>query len=146
MNGALRLIEPKSETSRRTLPIGKTCAEARRHQMAQQKRERLVAGAKWAGDELGLVFTTAYGRGTDGPEATRALQSALKAAGLPKIRFHDLRHSFASLLLTEKKPPRVVMELLGHSTIAITMNLYGHVLEPQMVDAAESLDDIFARK
>jgi integrase len=65
---------------------------------------------------------------------------ALQAAELPRIRFHDLRHSAASILLAEGTPMRVVMELLGHSTITLTANTYSHVMPAALREAADAME------
>lgn len=73
----------------------------------------------------------------------RAYKALLRKAGLPTtLRFHDLRHSAASLLIAQGVHPRAIMELLGHSSITVTMNVYGHVLPAMMRDAADKMDAI----
>ena len=67
-----------------------------------------------------------------------------QASGLPRIRFHSLRHTAASLLLAQGTHPRVVMEMLGHSTIALTMNTYSHVIPALERDAAERMNAILS--
>jgi integrase len=76
---------------------------------------------------------------------TRRFQRLLARAGLPRQRFHDLRHACATLLLAEGVHPRVVMDTLGHSQIALTMNTYSHVIPALQRDAADRMDDILAR-
>jgi len=71
---------------------------------------------------------------------TRALESVLKRAGLPPIRFHDLRHSHATMLLTAGENPRVVQERLGHSQISLTLQTYSHVLPDLQTEAGERLN------
>jgi len=71
---------------------------------------------------------------------TRRFQALLAAAGLPRQRFHDLRHAYASLLLAQGVAPRVVMETLGHSQISLTLNTYGHVIPALGRAAAEQMD------
>ncbi len=68
----------------------------------------------------------------------------LERAGLPRVRFHDLRHSCASLLLAEGVHPKVVQEMLGHSTISVTMDTYSHTLPSMGAEAAERLDALLA--
>lgn len=68
----------------------------------------------------------------------------LLAAGLPRLRFHDLRHSCATLLLVQGVPARVIMEILGHSSIALTMNTYSHVLPSLKRDAADAMDRVLS--
>jgi integrase len=76
----------------------------------------------------------------DATNVTKRLQRRLAAVGLPRMRFHDLRHGAASLLLAQGVAPRVVMEILGHSTIALTMNTYSHVIPELQRDAADRMD------
>ena len=80
----------------------------------------------------------------DGPTVTHRFQNLLKSAGLPRMRFHDLRHTCATLLLAQGVHPRVVMEILGHSQIAITMNLYSHVIPAMQEEVATRLDEILS--
>lgn len=81
-----------------------------------------------------------YYRSREGTNVTKRFQRLLAAADLPKMRFHDLRHTSASLLLALGVHPRVVMERLGHSQIALTMNTYSHVMPALDRDAADQLD------
>ena len=72
----------------------------------------------------------------------RDFERILKEAELPSIRFHDLRHSTAALLLAQGVNPRAIMELLGHSRIGVTMDTYAHVMPAMMQDLAEKMDAI----
>ncbi|HEX9035986.1 MAG TPA: tyrosine-type recombinase/integrase [Ktedonobacterales bacterium] len=81
-----------------------------------------------------------FGRPLDGKDLLRRFRSLLETAGLPRIRFHDLRHTAATLMLLERIPAKVVSEMLGHSTIAITLNLYSHVLPEMQQEATSALD------
>jgi integrase len=80
----------------------------------------------------------------DGPTVTHRFQSLLKKVALPRMRFHDLRHTCATLLLAQGVHPRIVMEILGHSQISITMNLYSHVIPAMQQEVAARLDAILA--
>ena len=71
--------------------------------------------------------------------------SLLKDAGLPHMRFHDLRHSSATILLSLGVSASVVQELLGHSHISMTLGVYGHVLSSMQQEAVEKLDDLYGR-
>jgi len=97
-----------------------------------------LAGADWK--EYGLVFTTRTGKPLDGVNVTRDFKRLLKWGKLPTRRFHDLRHTTASLLLFQKVHPRVVMDLLGHSEIRVTMDLYSHVAPVLQREAADEMD------
>jgi integrase len=91
---------------------------------------------------LDLVFTRPDGGPLDGTVVTHQFHRLLDRAGLQQRRFHDLRHSCATLLLAQGVSPRVVMEILGHSQIALTMNTYTHVLPELKRDAAERMDRV----
>jgi integrase len=138
------LVEPKTVRSRRTIALPSVAVNVLRTHRARQMEERLMAGALWE-DDWGLVFTTATGRPLHGTNVTRTFQQLLAKSGLRHQRFHDLRHSCASLLLAQGVHPRVVMETLGHSQIALTMNTYSHVLPPLQREAAVRMDEVLAR-
>src|SRR5262245_61692941 len=89
--------------------------------------ERLRAGSGWLGNEWGLVFTKTDGRPLYGPNVTDMFQRAPTRAGLPQQRYHDLRHAAATFMLASGVPLRVAQEVLGHSTITVTADIYGHV-------------------
>ena len=81
----------------------------------------------------------------DPRNVTREFHALLRAAGLPAVRFHDLRHTAATLLLAQGVDPRTIMETLGHSQISLTLNTYSHVLPTMQEDAAAKLDAILTR-
>ncbi len=90
-----------------------------------------------------FVFTTANATPIEPRNAVRSFKAVLRRAGLPKvIRFHDLRHSYASYLVRLGVHPRVVMEAMGHSQIALTMNTYSHVTSEQQREAANKVDGL----
>ncbi|MGD0946780.1 MAG: site-specific integrase [Candidatus Binatia bacterium] len=137
-----RLTEPKSDRSRRTLPLPEFAVKALRSHRARQLEARLLAGSRW--QETGHVFTTSIGTPMDASRVSKQFRRALAKAGLPHKRFHDLRHTAASLLLAQGVHPRVVMEILGHSQISVTMNTYSHVMPTLLRDAADKMDAILA--
>ncbi len=105
--------------------------------------EQLQAGAAW--QDIDLVFTSRLGGPIEKQNLSRrSFQPLLAAAGLPKIRFHDLRHSAATLLLTQGIHPKIVQERLGHANISVTVDIYSHVLPTLQQDAADRLDRFFA--
>jgi integrase len=138
--GEYVLLEPKTAKSRRTAILPEAAQAALREQRLRQVEQRLAIGPEW-GDEWGLVFTTPFGRPWHGPTVTRQFQAALKAAGLPRTRFHDLRHGAATLYLAQGVPLRVVQEILGHATISVTADVYGHLVPELQKDAADRMDD-----
>jgi integrase len=109
----------------------------------RQLEERLAAGGTW--EETGLVFTSPIGTALDSRNVTREFHVLLEAAGLPSIRFHDLRHTAATLLLAQGVDPRTIMETLGHSQISLTLNTYSHVLLALQADAAVKMNAILTR-
>ena len=96
-----------------------------------------IAGL-WA--DHGLVFPSAIGTPMSGGNLNRSFKTLLKRAGLPAVRFHDLRHTCATLLLRQGVNPKFVQELLGHADISLTLNTYSHIL-PDMGDAAAGAMD-----
>ena len=138
VNGRFEFVEPKSARSRRTVALPKSAAEALEHHEWRQGQERRAAGRRWENHDL--VFASALGRPLDGTNMTHRFQKLLADAKLPRRRFHDLRHSCATLLLAQGVPARVVMEILGHSQISVTMNTYSHVLPEVQREAADRMD------
>ena len=129
--------EPKSRTSRRTIPLPRVCVEqltAHRHRQLFERR-----GADgW--EENDLVFCTPGGTPLDRTEVSRRFSKLQEQAGVAHHRLYDCRHTAASFLLAQGVAPRVVMEVLGHSSFALTMDTYTHVLPTLMRDAAEAMD------
>jgi integrase len=136
-NGKLELAETKTKRSRRPLPLLDFVAKTLKAHHTHQLRDRLAAGPAW--DERGFVFATRTGTPIDPANLLDDFRRILRKAGLPKIRFHDLRHSAASLLLGLNVHPRIVMELLGHSQISLTMDTYSHVVPDALRDAVGKL-------
>jgi len=140
VDGKLQLVDPKTTKSRRTVALPEVAVIALRGHRVRQLEERLLAGTRWR--DNGLVFATTIGTPLDGRNVTRHFQQVLTNAGLPRQRFHDLRHTCASLLLVQGVHPRVVMETLGHSQIKLTMDTYSHVIPELQREAAGRIDQI----
>lgn len=133
-------VEPKTKRSRRTLPLPAPVVSALREHRTRQLEERLKVGAAWEGAAwLDLVFTDEFGRPLGSDHVLRRFRALLALAGLPAMRYHDLRHGAASLMAAQGVPARVAMELLGHSQISTTMNIYAHVAPELQRDAAERM-------
>jgi integrase len=111
---------------------------------AKQDEERRLAGSRWR--ETGFVFTTTIGTPIDARSVIRRFHSILKTTGLPRLRFHDLRHSAATLLLAQGVSPRYISDLLGHSQVSFTMQTYAHVLPHIQRDVADKMDEILNPK
>lgn len=142
MDGQLQLVPTKTAKSRRTVPMPNVVIDALRRHKVRQLEERLSAGEMWT--DAGLVFTTMIGTPIDARNVVRHFHETLELAGLPRIRFHDLRHTAASLLLVQGVEPRVIMETLGHSQISLTMNTYSHVMPAMQQVAADRIDELFS--
>lgn len=139
----LLTVAPKTERSARTIQLTQMAVEAlNRHRQTQidELREGIDTGRVMTG----RVFTNEKGDPVENGTVLRQFQRLVKDAGLPRMRLHDLRHSCATLLLTKGIHPRVVMELLGHSTIAMTMNVYSHVVPAIAREAADAMDSVFS--
>ncbi len=122
----LAIRQGKTESSIRTLPLSPALvADMKRHKTRQQ-RENLFLGVHWRGN--GHVFTSEVGTPLSARNLIRHFKNLLKKAGLPSAtRFHDLRHTAASLMLNQGIDVKTVSTILGHSTIATTANIYGHI-------------------
>jgi integrase len=142
VDGKLAFVPVKTARSRRRLPIPPRLVEILRRHRAAQAAERAGLGEAWT--ETGLVFTSSVGTPLEPRNVNRRFDKLRKDAGLPWLRLHDLRHAFASMLFAEGVPARTVMELLGHSTIQLTMNTYTHVMPETQRDAVTRLDRLFA--
>jgi integrase len=135
---AVQVVEPKSSRSRRTIALPTVAVTALRAHRVRQLEMRLAAGRHW--QDGGFVFTSGIGTPLDPRNVTRQFKALLKAADVPEIRLHDLRHSCATLLLAQGVNPRVVMETLGHSQASLTLNTYSHVLPALQHEAAAKID------
>jgi integrase len=136
--GTWELGQPKTGSSRRSIALPASCIAALRRHKVRQNAERLRLGAAW--QDRGFVFTNASG----GPLHVNSLMDRfarlVACAGVPRIRFHDLRHTCATLLLAEGVHPKIVQERLGHSDISMTLNRYSHVTPGMQRQAADILD------
>jgi len=133
----LVFTEPKTDRSRRTIAVPAPLIEALRRQRVAQNEERLVAGTEW--DDWDLVFAQPNGRPLDKHSDYEAWIKLLNRAKVRHIRLHDGRHTAATLLLTAGVHPRVVMELLGHSQMRTTTDIYSHVMPALAQEAADRM-------
>ncbi len=125
-----KFYEPKSNTSRRSIDIGSTV-------MAEIRKWRLACPP----NELGLVFPNENGKPIDCNNMIKyQFQPALRRAGLRKIRFHDLRHTYATLFINQGEHPKYIQTQMGHSSIKVTMDTYGHLMESVNSEAAKRLE------
>lgn len=142
MGAGFSFNPPKTAKSRRSIKVPKLALQTLRRHRVVQLEKRMKAGDLWKDHDL--VFTTGVGTPISRADLiTRSFKPLLRRAGLPDIRFHDLRHTCATLLLGKGVHVKLVQELLGHSTIAITLDTYSHVL-PGMGDSlADTMDEAF---
>jgi len=117
--------DPKTAYSRRTVPIPAECLAALKRHKARQAEEKLMLGQAY--EDHGLVFCRPAGIPLDPREFTRHFHTLLRQAGVPPIRLHDARHTFATLMLELGESPKTVQTMLGHSSVAITLDIYSHV-------------------
>jgi integrase len=143
VGGSWSLSAPKTPKSRRRIALSMTAREALKRQRRLQAEARLRAGPAWT--DHGLVFTDEFGEPLTGSRITeRRLRPLLRREGLPPIRFHDLRHTAATLMLTAGVNPKVVSEMLGHTSVAITLDRYSHVMPTMQAEAVRRLDGVLS--
>ncbi|MFF7388916.1 tyrosine recombinase XerC [Streptomyces scabiei] len=127
VGGELLIVAPKTQRSARRVALPSECVTALRAQRAQQIADRKAAGNNWKGTGHGLVFTTRNGTPIEPRNLNRSFEALSIRAGVRKVRFHDLRHTCASLLHEQGADARMIMEVLGHSSIRVTMDIYTFV-------------------
>ena len=132
--------ETKTRRGRRQINLTPRTVHALKAHRKRQLEERMRLAEIYK--DRGLVFSTSVGTPVN-PEnlVNRSFKPLLKKAGLPEIRFHNLRHTCATLLLSRGVHPKLVQELLGHATIAMTLDTYSHYLPSMGDQAAEAMGD-----
>lgn len=136
----LVISEPKTARSRRTVPLSPAVVTMLRKHKVAQAEDRLRAGDQW--QDSGLVFTTEFGGPVDPRNLLRVLEVAAAAAGVDKVGVHTLRHSAAVAWLESGVHIKAVADLLGHSSIAITGDIYGHTSDDTARSAVAGLSDV----
>jgi len=144
-HGVPTLVEPKSRSSRRALTLPAVALEALRAHRKRWVDEKLRIGDRWL-NEWDLVFTGPMGEPLNPKTVWKDYRDVLKSADLPLIRYHDLRHSCASLLLLHGVPARMVQEILGHSSINLTLGTYSHVLPGLREQATAAMDAVLGAR
>ncbi len=139
--GGYEEAEPKTEKSRRAVALPDFVVDALRKHRERQEEVKQKAGEYW--QEYDYVFCTSLGTHIHpGHDILEEFKKLLKKAGLPDIRFHDLRHSAATMLLGMGVHPKIVQERLGHHDIGTTMNIYSHVLPSMQEGAIKQLNSL----
>jgi integrase len=134
---------PKTASGRRSVALQASAVEALRRHRTHQLEHRLAVGAFY--QDQGYVFTTLDGRPLHINSLVARFDKLTKAAAVPRIRFHDLRHTAATLMLANGEHPKQVQERLGHSSIAITLDRYSHVTENMQRQAADRLEALLEK-
>lgn len=137
----LVLAPPKTRRSRRTIYPDLDTLRVLKSHRASQLAERMAAGPLW--ENASTIFTTGMGRMLDPGNVRETFGRRLKAAGLPDVRIHDLRHTAATYLFTQGKHPSEVQALLGHSTVTLTLDTYTHVLPQQSKETTACMSEFF---
>jgi integrase len=137
VNGRLTITEPKTDRARRTIPLSPAVVAMLRRHRTEQKAQRLRAGNQWIDNRL--VFTTELGAPVDPRNLLRVIEAAAKTAGIEGVGIHTLRHSAAVRWLERGVHIKAVADLLGHSSIAITGDVYGHTSDDTARTAVDGL-------
>lgn len=138
--GVASYLPPKTDSSRRQIALSDEMAATLLEQRRWQRAQRLRVGPAWQGEQYDAVFSDELGEPLRLVRLRLAFKRALRAAGIPTtVRFHDLRHTCATLLLQQRVHPKVVSELLGHANISMTLNIYSHVLPDMQDEAARAI-------
>ena len=136
----LALGEPKTKKSRRTVHLTPRAVEALKRHRAKQAEKKLKTGGLY--QDQGLVFAGEIGNLINPSNLRqRSFAPLLEHAGLPRITFHDLRHTCASLLFQKNVHPKFVQELLGHASVAVTLDTYSHMLPGMGGEAADAMGE-----
>jgi integrase len=129
--------EPKTKQGKRSVPLPAQTVAALRAHRKEQMRERLMAGPGW--QDHGLVFCEPDGQPIHPDRFRKRFEHRVQRSGLPPIRFHDLRHTYATLALQAGVHAKVVSEILGHASIGITLDTYSHAVPGLQESAAETV-------
>ena len=130
----------KSAGGRRSIALPPSCVGALRKHRAAQNAERMRLGPAW--EDRGFVFTNGLGAPVHIIALMGRFDKLVKAAGVPRIRFHEMRHTCATLLMAQGTHPKIVQERLGHSDVSMTPNRYSHVTPTMQRQAADALDQM----
>jgi integrase len=140
----LEFSQPKTKKSRRSVSLDPATVVGLRAHRAQSLEERLAMGAGWHGSDL--VFTWPDGKPIHPDVVSRTFDRLSRRAGLPRIRFHDIRHSYATAALSPGLPAKVVSSRLGHSSISVTSDIYTHVMPEHDEEAAARVADLILQQ
>ncbi len=137
-----RFVDPKTRAGFRTILLSLGLLDTLKRHKQSQAHETSCAGKRWQDHDL--ICPTSVGTPPTPSNLRKDFNRVLERAGVPRIRFHDLRHTAASLMLNGGIPPIVVSKILGHAQPSITLDIYGHVYAQMQMGAAEVMDDLVA--
>lgn len=137
------LLEPKNETSKRIIPISAQLIAILKQHKAKQEEYREEA-IDYYNCKLDLVFANHLGNFMSEREVLRVFYSVLDKYGIPRVRFHDLRHTYASLLMESDTDSKVIQELLGHSSISTTLDIYTHLKIEKKRTSVDKMAELFS--
>ena len=141
-NGEIIFKAPKTARSRRMVSLSPSAVSVLREHRINQEGQRILLGIFW--DKDGLVFCDVFGKPCLPGTISHAWVKLANKVGLEGIRFHDARHTHASLMLKQGVHPKIVQERLGHATISTTLDLYSHVAPGLQQAAAEGFDKLLS--
>jgi len=134
------LVPTKTKSGRRAIMVGPSALALLKEHLEKQELQKALAGDRW--QEHGMIFTTSIGTYIDQTKVSRAFKQILRQAGLPDIRFHDLRHTSISILLENGTPVNTVQSRAGHSKASVTTDIYGHAMARSQQQAARMIEEI----
>jgi len=134
------LMPPKTKAGRRRIKLGRAMMGQLEKHRRGQELAKAFAGARW--QENDLIFPTTVGTPLDHKRVTKEFKDLLKKAGLPNIRFHDLRHTSISIQLEMGTPLNTVQHRSGHSRPSVTADVYAHVMQGSQNEAAEKIEEL----
>jgi integrase len=140
VRGKMVLSQPKSRAGKRVIPLQAAVVAALRDHKVRQNERRLVLGAAW--EDHDLVFAAASGRPINPSNLRRDFMTLAKRAGVPVIRIHDQRHTYATLGLSTGASLKALSESMGHAQTSITINTYAHALPHQRREVADKVADV----
>ncbi|HHY46296.1 MAG TPA: site-specific integrase [Firmicutes bacterium] len=133
--------QAKTEAGERTFKIHDGLVAALRQHRLDQKKAKMALGSEYR--DFNLVFPTSKGTPMMARNLYRLHKSLIKAAGVPEVKFHELRHTHATHLIMAHVPLKTISARLGHSSITITQDIYGHVLQAMEDEATAAIQDLF---
>jgi len=141
VNGSgIVFLDPKTLSGFRKITLGKNLLEELRNYRVTQEKLKTKRGKRW--QENNLIFATGNGTPINSRNIERDYYRILASTDLPKIRFHDLRHTAASLMINHGIPIVIVSKILGHSKPSVTLNIYAHCITEYQHEAAKVMDEI----